>query len=384
MVAAMDAAAPRTLTYLNAASHGLPDERVRARMASHLARESEIGAEAAAGEAEAESEATRQRAAGFIGAKVDELALMTTTTLAWGVAVAALPLSGARILVAENEWASNIAALQRLANSRALSIEVMPVNEAGDVDLAALEARVDDDVAAICTPMVSSLTGRRYPVEEIGRLPRPEKSFYIVDAAQALGQMPVDVTAIGCDVLAATTRKWLRSPRGLALLYVGDAALARMTPQLLPDIAGMAPDGASGFQDVPSARRFETGDYNLALRLGLGAAIDVVLETGIEVIESRIGELAQRAHARGVEAGLVPLLAGGPQSGIVSFVLPEKRAARTARALSEANVAAKFPALWNEPFLTLEGDGSAILRIAPHVYNGAEDVDRAFAVISGV
>jgi len=81
-------------------------------------------------------------------------------------------------------------------------IEVMPTDGAGCLDLAATGARIDGDLAAICAPMVCSLTGERYPVEALGALPRPESTFYVVDVSQALGQMPVDMQRIGADIVA--------------------------------------------------------------------------------------------------------------------------------------------------------------------------------------
>lgn len=378
------AAAPsgNGVIYLNNASHGLPDARVRERMMIYLAREAEVGAVRAAQEVEAELADIRVRAAAFIGARPSDLAFMISTTEAWCLAASALPFTGKRILVAPHEWASNIEALRRLPRTRDMAIEVMATTGQGDLDIDALAARLDDDIAAICVPMVSSLTGRRYPVEEIGRLTRPEGCLYIVDAAQALGQMPVDVAAIGCDVLAATSRKWLRAPRGTALLYVSPGTLDRMTPFFAADTGALVPDPATGaLTDIGSAARFECHSFNIPLRLALGAALSVASQMSVAAIAEKIAEHSTHIRRRGADAGLMLFSPHDAQSGINSFLLPADTATKLSDALAAKDLFVKFPAFWNEPMLDAPA-GRQILRISPHVFNTADEIDAVFEVIA--
>ncbi len=375
-------AAPRDPVYLNAASHGLPDRTVHERVLAYTKREAAAGAIRAAAEAADEIASIRCKAAAFIASQPDEIAFTTTTTLGWGMAVGSLPLTGKRMLVAPHEWASNIAALRRFANTRAMTLEPLPVTPEGDVDLNALRARLDDDVAGLCVPMVSSLTGRRYPVEAIGKLPRAGSCFYIVDAAQALGQMPVDVRAIGCDILAATARKWLRGPRGTALLYVSRETLARLNPVPYPDTAHLIGQPESGnFRDSETAARFESFDFYVPLRLALGAAIDAANASSLAGIAKKIEALASHARARAGQAGLTLHGPAEVQSGITSVLLPAGKKAEVEKALGAALVTVKFPDFANEPLSPLP-ESQALLRVAPHVYNSRDQIDALFDALT--
>ena len=371
------------MIYLNAASHGLPDATVLERVRSYAERELEIGVVRAAAEAADEIDQVRNKAATLIGASREEIAFTATTTIGWGMAVSSLPLSGKRVFVPPHEWASNIAILLRLEWVSGLSLEMLPMDADGAVDLDALGSAIDDDVAAICVPMVSSLTGRRYPIEAIGKLPRPESCAYIVDAAQALGQMPIDIRSIGCDILAATARKWLRAPRGNALLYVSSATLDAMRLTPFPDSAHIVwrPE-MEMFDDVDGAERFEGFDFSVPLRLALGAAIDAANKRTVESIEHDIRALARHARSRIEQAGLTLHGPGWVQSGITSFLVPVERKTHIENALGEKQVAIKFPDFVNEP-LAPAPEGKALLRLSPHVYNSREDIDTLFDVVSG-
>lgn len=374
-------AAQRTI-YMNAAGHGLPDESVRRRMARHLQRETEAGVQRAAEEAAEALKGLRASAARLLGAKPEETAFGTATTLAWGQAVAALPLRGTRILVAPHEWVTNIAILQRLDAGPGMTIDVLALDAKGDLDLDALRETLDEDVAAICVPMVSSITGRRYPVEKIGAMARPDHSFFAVDAAQALGQMSVDVKRINCDLLAATARKWLRAPRGTALLYASEKALARMKPIPFPDTELEWHPDRLFFSDGKTAARFEGFDANLLLRLGLAAAIEAAREKKIGAISKQVLELAAHVRKCAEATGLTLFSPAKAQSGITTLRLPAMLARALPEQLAKAGIIVKFPLRRDEPLAPGPPDGDALMRVSPHVYNSPGDIDALFAVIA--
>src|SRR4030095_11623303 len=95
---------------------------------------------------------------------------------------------------------------------------------------------------------------------------------FVLDACQAIGQIPIDVGALGCDFLAASARKFLRGPRGIGFLYVSDAALARGVEPLFVDIQGVTWTARDAYEAVADARRFENWEFAHALVLGMGAA----------------------------------------------------------------------------------------------------------------
>lgn len=368
---------PSRMIYLNAASHGLPDERVQARILAHVRRESEVGPIVAAREAEEEIASVWAKVATLVAAPPEEIALTQTTMNGWSAAIGALPLQGSRVLVTPDEWGECVQALNQLGSSRQMRIEVMKTTPDGDLDLDALAASIDDDIAAISVPMVSSLRGKRFAVEKIGSLARPDHSFFIVDGAQALGQLPVDVGKIGCDVFAATARKWLRSSRGTAMLYVRSSALQRMYPVPVLDASG----GRLG-SEPPDTRRFETFDYVAGLRLALGVAIDVLNERGMEATAGAIRAHAQHVRERVDQAGLKLASPRQPQSGITSFCLPADAVDDVSRKLETNDIVIKLPPPSDEPMHAAPRDDRVLMRVSPHIYNDASEIDALFDAIA--
>ena len=329
--------------YLNASSHGLPASNTCVRMARHTAEEARLGTYTAALAVADEVAGIRLLAAHLLGAMPERTGFSATTTDAWLRIVAQLELHGRRVLVAAHEWGDNVRMLRRLG----ARVEVIRGRTPAD-----WEARIDDDLAAIFAPMVTSVQGLHYPVAGIGALPRPDGCRFIVDAAQALGRMPVDVGLIGCDALVATGRKWLRGPRGTAIFW--------LTP-------GMGVVG-----DV------EPFDSPVAARLGLGAALEDAMRGDVVVTARDLARL--RLH--GVEAagrtGLT-VLEGGPGGALAIRV---NDPARVTAALNTAGIVAKLPdAMRDEPEAPCPGP---VVRLSPHIYNTTHEIDRAIAVIANV
>src|SRR5690606_24346837 len=135
----------------------------------------------------------------------------------------------------------------------------------------ALLAMLDERVKLISLTWMPANGGLVNPAAEIGAIARRHGIPYIVDAAQALGQWPVDVRALGCDVLVAPVRKHLRGPRGLALAYVRAETVARLTPAFVDTLS--APVGQDGVA-VPhaGARLLESSEKPVALVCGLANA----------------------------------------------------------------------------------------------------------------
>ena len=346
--------------------------------AGPCAARGEVGPIVAAREAGEEIAGVRPKAAGLIGAAPKEVALTQTTMSGWSAAVRALPFKGRRILVTPDEWGECAQTFSQLGASRDMRIEVMKTTPEGDLDLAALEASIDDDVAAISAPMVSSLRGRRCPVEKIGSIARPDHSFFVVDGAQALGQLPVDVGRINCDIFAATARKWLRSVRGTALLYVRSSALERMDP-----VPVLNSSGETVGVKPPDVRRFEHFDFVAALRLALGTAIDVLNARGVGATADAIRTHALHLRERVAQAGIELASPEQPQSGITSFYLPAAATDdRISRHLDTKDIVVKFPPPSDEPMRAAPRDDQVLMRVSPHVYNTASDIDALFDEIA--
>lgn len=364
------------MIYLNSAGHGLPDSAVRQRMIRQLQREEEIGPIQAEAEVAQEVALVRGKLADLLAASEAEIAIPAWTTTGWNAAVLSLPVAGKRVLAAPGEWGSNVALLQRLG----ARVEVMPLRTDGALDLEALAGLIDEQVAAICMPIVCSLTGERYPAEVIGALARPDGCAFVVDAAQALGQMPVSVQALNADILVAPTRKWLRGPRGTGVLYVRQSWLDRMQPSLVADYgAAIFADGT--FTDRDDARRFEPMGCFAAQHLGLSAALDVFNTGGAEAVFARIAALADHARSRATAAGFALAGAEAATSGIVTLRMTSERIGKLMPKLAEANIVVKNAGADCEPLRTPDTVEGGFLRISANVYNSETEIDEVFDLI---
>ena len=214
------------------------------------------------------------------------------------------------------------------------------------------------------------------PAAEVGRIARAHGIPYLLDACQAVGQMPVDVEAIGCDFLSGTGRKFLRGPRGTGFLYVHRDRLAGMEPPMIDHFA--APWVSREHYELrPDARRFETWENNYAARLGLGTAVDYALAVGLDEIEARCRRLADRLRSGLAESPRVQLRdLGRERCAIVSFTLDGWPARRFVERAAEAGITigASSP---DSTRLDAEARGLPdLVRASPHYYNSDDEIDR--------
>ncbi|MDO9713226.1 aminotransferase class V-fold PLP-dependent enzyme [Paracraurococcus lichenis] len=365
--------------YLNSATAGLPTAAVLDAMVGHLWREAEIGpAEAAAEQAE-RLHAAYRAAARLLGAAEDEIALLESGNRALQAAIGAVPLApGDRVLVTRAEWGGSLAMLSGL---RGVSVEPLPTQPDGTLDLAAARAMPNGRVRLVLATWCPAANGLVNPAAEIGALAREAGAFFILDACQAVGQMPVDVRALACDALVASGRKWLRGPRGTAILYASRRFLGQ-TATPMPDQFGAAWDGR-GWTPRPDARRFETGEASFAGRLGLGAAIEGALAFGPERLQARIAQLAalMRDGLRALP-GVQVHDAGSALSGIVSFTLDGMAAGAAQEALRQAGVSLAARGAAYAP-LDMAARGLAeVLRAAPHVFNSGAEIAAALDAVA--
>jgi len=318
----------RNVVHLNNAGASLMPAPVMAAQIAHLTRESEIGGYEAKAEALPRIEAVYASLARLLNAGRDEVALMEHATAAWVAAFNAVPFRpGERVVTGEAEYASNY--LNFLAAKERFGIEILvaPSDASGQIDVEALEGLLDERVRLIAVTHVPTNGGLVNPAAEIGRIARKHGILYLLDACQSAGQIDLDVTAIGCDMLSATGRKYLRGPRGTGFLYVRRSALERLAP-LNPDLLAARWTGPDSYELRDDARRFETWEFNEAAVLGLGAAVDYALALGMPAIEARVQWLARRLRFILTEYAKLPVHdLGETQCGIVTFTVPDRTAA---------------------------------------------------------
>ena len=352
---------------------------------NHLKLEAAIGGYEAAAEAAERCEAVYTSVAQLIGAKTQEIALVENATVAWDMAFYALPFAkGDRILTAEAEYAANYIAYLQVAKKVGAVVETIPSTNSGEVDVAALENMIDERVKLISITHIPTNGGLVNPAVEIGRIAKQHDITYLLDACQTVGHMPVDVDEIGCDILSATGRKYLRGPRGTGFLYVRDGLLETLEPPMLDMFSAewVAPDR---FEVRPDARRFENWENNYAARLGLGVAVNYALDAGLADIWERIQVLAGA-----LRDGLSPIPGvevrdiGRVQCGIVTFTLEDVDALDIKAALATRRINVSV----SNPSSTLL-DASRrnlppVVRASVHYYNDDAEIARLLEAISAL
>ena len=372
-----DTPATSRLAYLHNAGAALMPTPVVAAMKQHLDLESEIGGYAAADRETQRLDAVYGSVARLLNAAPDEIALVENATVAWQMAFYSLPFrKGDRILTAEAEYAANYVAFLQVAKRTGAVIEVVPSDATGELDVHALERMIDRRVKLIAITWVPTNGGLVNPAEAIGGIARAHGIPYLLDACQAVGQMTVDVEAIGCDMLSATGRKFLRGPRGTGFLYVRRALLQQLEPLMIDHFA--APwVSREEYRLRDDARRFETWENNYAARLGLGAAIDYALDIGMDAIEERCSLLAGRLRS-GIASirGIAMRDLGRAPSAIVSFTMDGHEADTIVSGAAAAGITIGA----SDPSSTrIDSEIRALpplVRASPHYYNTEAEIDR--------
>ena len=363
--------------HFNNAGASLTTRPVLDAMLNHLNLEARIGAYEAADQSHEACERIYGAAAALLGSNPDEIAFVENATRAWDMAFYSIPLGpGDRILTAASEYASNYIAFLQVAHKTGASVEPIPADETGQVSIAALQNAIDKHVKLIAISHVPTNGGLVNPAAAIGNVAREAGIFYLLDACQSVGQMPVDVDAIGCDALSATGRKFLRGPRGTGFLYVRRDKIDRLEPPFL-DLHAANWVARDRFEVRPDARRFENWEMNYAGKIGLGVAIDYALQWGLDAIWARISTLAAtlRVRLRDIPGVRVHDL-GAEKCGIVSFTLDGKdpRAIRDALAQDKINVSVSPR---DYTLLDMEARHLAsVVRASVHYYNSEEEIER--------
>ncbi len=346
-------------------------------MLEHLNLEANIGGyEASALRADQVAGFYRETAA-LINAKPENIAFAGSATHAYATALSAIPFSpGDTILTTRDDFVSNQIAFLSLRKRFGVRIVHAPDLPGGGVDVAAMAALMRTDrprlVAATHIPTNSGLV---QPVAEIGRHCRELDLLYIVDACQSLGQYELDVEAIGCDLLTATCRKFLRGPRGSGFLFVSDRVLQAGYEPLFIDMHGsrwVAPDR---YEPAPTAARFEDWEFPYSTLLGCAEAAHYARQVGMPAIARRTPALAADLRDQLAVIPGVRVLDRGPQLGaLVTFAIEGWEAQPFKAALDARNINS---ALSFREFAQLDfGDKNIdwCLRLSPHYYNTGGEI----------
>jgi selenocysteine lyase/cysteine desulfurase len=368
------------LLHLNNAAAALVPRAVRDAIDAHLDLEERLGGYEAAEAQKAPIQQAYEGVARLLGARARNIALVQNSTIAFAQAISAFDFGpGSVLLTSRADYASNQIMYLSLARRRGVEIVRAPDAPEGGVDADEVRQLVSRRrPALVALTWVPTNSGLVQPVEDVGRICQEAGVPYLVDACQAVGQMPIDVQRIGCDYLAATSRKFLRGPRGVGFLYVSDTRLEAGAHPLLVDMHGATWVEADAFDLTPDARRFETWEFAYALVLGLGAAAAYALDVGLATARDRARELAAYARTRLATVPEVRVLDRGPElCAIVTAAVAGRDAKEIKLALRARGINTSSPEREDAVIDMDEKQASSALRISPHYYNTKEEIDTA-------
>ncbi|CAE6738324.1 aminotransferase class V-fold PLP-dependent enzyme [Paraburkholderia haematera] len=367
------------VVHFNNAGASLMPRIVIDTVVEHVREEARLGGYEAAGAAAGRLESVYVSVARLLNAQPDEIAVIENATRAWDMAFYSLPLSaGDLVLTSATEYAGNYIPYLQLQKQRGIRIEVIPNDGQGQVSVEALQRRLTDPrVKLVSLPIIATNGGPVQPVEAIGAAAREAGVGFLLDACQGAGHVPLDVKKIGCHMLAATSRKYLRGPRGMGFLYIERALCAQLEPTFL-DLHAATLQTPDRFEIRGDARRFENWECNVAAKLGMGAAIDYALELGIVPIWTRIQALAGDLRERLAQIDGVTLQdRGAVKSGIVTFTLDRCDSADVQQWLaSQARRINVSRSTFQSTMLDMQMRGLRdVVRASVHAYNSDEDID---------
>ena len=316
----------------------------------------------------------RAGCARLIGADVSEIALMVNTSYGLNLAARALPFErGDVVITSDREYPSNIYPWMELEVARGVKLQRVPCDGMLPDEEAILAAIDQPRVRAVVLSWVSFATGFRIDVARIGRACRERGIWFVLDAIQGVGAIPLDVRAVDVDVVACGAQKWLLSPWGTGFVWLRPDLVQQLRPV---DVSWMATRNSDDFTRLidydftyrDDARRFEVITLPYQDFVGLNASLDLFLEVGLDEVYAHVHRLTTR---------IVGWALGTPTVRLVTPADPAHRGGIVAVAPPDPVAASERLASAGVTHSLREG----AIRLSPHFYNTDEEIDSALALL---
>lgn len=370
--------------HLNNAGAGLMPSTVLSAITSHLEREAILGGYESGDEVEPQLKDTYDAVAALINSTSRNVAIVENATVAFFQALSAFDFEPGHVIVTtRNDYISNQLAYLSLSQRRGVEIRRAEDLASGGVDPESVRALLRDPrVRLLAVTWIPTNSGLMQPVEALGEIAEAAGVPYLIDACQAVGQIPIDVHRLRCDFLSATARKFLRGPRGIGFLHVSNSALERGLFPLYIDMRGALWTTADTFALTPDARRFENWEFANALVLGLGAAAQYAAEVGVERGGRRARALAARLRAAlAAQPGVRVLDRGVDLAAIVTAEIDGRDAPTLVRELRARGINTSA-ALRDYAVIDMDDKrATTAIRLSPHYYNTEAELDVAVEAI---
>ena len=303
---------------------------------------------------------------------------------------------GDEIVTTIMEHHSNLVPWQMVRDRKGVTLKIVDIHDDGSLDLEQLKASITERTRLVCCTHVSNVLGTINPVQEIARLAHRSGALVLVDGAQSVPHMSVDVKRMDCDFLAFSGHKML-SPMGIGVLYGRRALLQEMSPFLYGGdmIADVCLEGAT-WNELPW--KFEAGTANVCGGIALGGAVDRHAGKRLEGAVDYLGklgmaqvhahEMALTNHALKGLQSIGDIRVFGPQGatgrgGILAFTVGRSDAHVIAQMLNDAGIAVRAGEHCAYPLTTRLG-AAATIRASFYIYNTQGEVDRFLDVLQDI
>ncbi len=363
---------PQDITYLNCANMA-PQLKSITEAGFGAVRKKESPWKLTAQEWFSGAEALRTLAARLLDVETDGVALVPAVS--YGIAVAAANLQVSQnqnIVLLDQEFPSNVYAWRELARKTGCRISTVNRLE-GASWTEALEDAIDEETAIVATPQCHWTDGSKVDLERIGERSREVGAALVIDASQSLGACPLNLSRVQPDFLVAVGYKWLLGPYGLGYLYVAPKWREHGIPL---EQSWLTRSGSEDFARLVDykdeyrlgARRFDMGEFPQFVLVPMAmAALHQILDWGVSNIQEAISALTTKIaeYARGEGYSVLP---------------PDERCGHMIGIRYPGGIPGELPTLLRESrvFVSIRGDS---IRIAPHLYNDRNDIDRLFEVL---
>lgn len=372
----------KRIVYLDSAATSQKPETVITSMADYYQRFNaniHRGVYTLAEEATAAYEAAREKVADFIKAPSPEEIVFTRNTTesinlvaqTWGKENLE---TGDTILLSEMEHHSNLIPWQMLAAEKDLNLEFIPVTDQGLLDLEAYRSQLSQEPKLLAVTQMSNVLGTVNPVQEMISLAKDQGAVTLIDAAQSVPHLPVDVTAMDADFVVFSAHK-MCGPTGIGVLYGKSKLLNEMPPFLGGgEMIKSVQFRSFTVNDVP--HKFEAGTPPIAEAIGLGAAVDYLQKIGMNAVHNHEKELIEYALGRLGELSGVKVFgpAAVEKGGVASFYMQDVHPHDIAQVLDHQGVAVRAGHHCAQP-LHHKFNIPATARASFYLYNTREDVD---------
>lgn len=311
----------------------------------------------------------------LVNGAADEIAVVDNATVGWQHAFYGMRFEpGDQVLTTTTEYGANFVAYLQIVERKGITVDIVPDTDTGEIDVSALESMITDRTKLISINHMPTSGGLVNPVSEVGKVARRAGVPFLLDACQTLGQMPIDVDDIGCDMVSGTSRKFLRGPRGVGFLWVRGSMLDRLDPIML-DHYGADWVSPTSFQPAPNSQRFERWESNVAAKIGFGVAVDYALDLGLESIWERVQDLSAELRSR-LEAtrGVTVQDRGRVQGAIVTFDVAGVSTDKVRDVLHERGINVSFSTR-AASVIDFDRRGiTSVVRAAPHYFNTSDEI----------